>query len=154
MLFPFHRETESRDLIDCISMWQPWASWVAWGFKSIETRTHARFQSLAGRRLVIHAAREWDEKALACAREYLSAKQLDELQRRNYPRGAFVALVNVTDHRLLGADDSAAALIDCASVPRYGLQLVVERELIPPLAARGRQGIWQVPASLVSASQK
>ena len=47
-----------------ISLWQPHASWVAMGWKTIETRTHDRFKSLAGRRIAVHAAQKVDTAAL------------------------------------------------------------------------------------------
>jgi hypothetical protein len=150
MHFAFHHETDSRDMLDCISLWQPWASWVAWGWKPIETRTHARLQTLAGRRIVIHAAKRWDDNALRIASPYMSAERIADAQRRHYARGAFVATVLVVDHRALVAADSPRALIDCETVKRFGLELSDVRELRPPIAGRGRQSVWQIPASLLS----
>lgn len=40
-----------------ISLWQPYASLIAAGKKTIETRTHSRRRSLAGQRIAIHAAK-------------------------------------------------------------------------------------------------
>jgi hypothetical protein len=31
----------------CISLWMPWAQWVIWEWKPIETRTHERFKTRA-----------------------------------------------------------------------------------------------------------
>ena len=42
--------------IPCISLWQPWASLIALGWKTVETRGHNRFACLAGRRIAIPAA--------------------------------------------------------------------------------------------------
>ncbi len=36
-------------MIDCISMWQPWATWVEKEWKKVETRRHERLACLARR---------------------------------------------------------------------------------------------------------
>jgi hypothetical protein len=46
--------------IPIISLWQPWAQWVALGWKLIESRTHNRFKSLLTKRIGIHASAKWD----------------------------------------------------------------------------------------------
>jgi predicted transcriptional regulator len=38
-----------------ITLWQPWASFIALGWKTIETRTHDRFKNLVCERIAIHA---------------------------------------------------------------------------------------------------
>ena len=46
-----------------ISLYQPQATWVALKWKTIETRTHHRFKSLEGKRIVIHATQKTDVTA-------------------------------------------------------------------------------------------
>ena len=43
-----------------ITLWQPWATFVAMKWKTIETRTHQRFRSLKGQRIAIHAGKRFD----------------------------------------------------------------------------------------------
>lgn len=42
--------------IRCVSLWQPWASLVAYGAKSIETRNRPVPSTILGTRIGIHAA--------------------------------------------------------------------------------------------------
>lgn len=47
-----------------ITLWQPWATWVVLGWKTIETRLHPRFASLAGQVIGIHAGLKFDDLAM------------------------------------------------------------------------------------------
>ena len=124
-----------------ISMHGPWANWVALRWKTIETRTHQRLKSLVGKRIGIHVTVEWDDQAIKLARPYLSENQILASESFLKIGGAIICTAVVQTHRLLTAADSQAALIDCGSFRRYGLELVDVRsiEAIPIL---GKQGIW------------
>lgn len=149
--------TVSRQIyLPCISMWQPWASWVAWGWKTIETRTHLRFRSLVGQRIGIHAAQRFDDRARHVANHYLSDGQARSAGRSDpaanspfaYQRG-IICTVFVRDFRLLTPKDASSALIECDTT-RYGLFLEAIHRIEPPLQCKGRQGIWReiCPASV------
>lgn len=131
--------------IRAISLWQPWASWVSLGWKTIETRTHAKFRSLKGQRIVIHAALKWDNNALAAAAEYLTEDQIKQTERFLRISGALICSVLVDDFRLLTPEDSKAALMECKT-ERFGLFL---KDIVrfPAVPMRGRQGIWTVLGS-------
>jgi hypothetical protein len=43
--------------VKTITLHQPWASLIACGLKTIETRTHDRFRSLVGETVAIHAGK-------------------------------------------------------------------------------------------------
>lgn len=129
--------------LPCISMWQPWASWVAWGWKPIETRTHNRFKSLVGKRTGIHAARKWDHDALKIAQAYLTPEQVKRTISLGYepPQGILcTAYVNL--HAKCNPRDADQALIECETL-RYGLFLEQIQRIQPPLRVKGRQGIWR-----------
>ena len=125
-----------------ITLWQPWATWVILGWKSIETRLHPRFASLVGERIGIHAGLMWDDEAFALAKPYLSKEQF--ILTHGLPphvRGALLGTVSVVEHRILNSDDSRAALIDCQNTVRYGL--ILENPMpISAIPMRGKQGIW------------
>jgi hypothetical protein len=42
-----------------ITLKQPWATWVLWGWKIVETRLHNQFGSLMNKRIGIHAGLGW-----------------------------------------------------------------------------------------------
>jgi hypothetical protein len=138
-----------------ISLWQPWCFWVACGWKTIETRTHARFARLEGGRIGIHAGLTWESGAVeTVARPYLSAEQIAKTNGFEVVRGAgaIIATARVRAVRWLTAADSSAALIDCGTVHRFGLVLEEVRAIVPGIACKGRQGIFyvDVPAEVAA----
>jgi len=127
--------------IPAITLWQPWASWILLGWKGIETRTHARLASLAGKWVAIHAGQRWHQDAYEIASLYLSpgkiAYSLKHLHRRH---GQVLCVAHVIEHRRLLMADSRRALC-----PAYGLHgLVFDRIIRLPrgMLAQGHQGIW------------
>jgi hypothetical protein len=147
-LFPDVRPP-SDGLMECISLWQPWATWIAWGWKTVETRTHDRFAGLVGKRIAIHAAQKFDDSAFRAAQRFLSDGQYRAVnsRARKYPRGAVICTVEVYESRVVIPNSCAetGALIECASVKRYGLFLRAVRRVDPPISMRGRQGIFKIP---------
>jgi len=129
-----------------ISLWQPWATWIAWGWKTIETRGHDRFRRLAGMRLAIHAAQHFDHDAMAVAWPYLAEIADGPVAQRvayppsYYPKGVIVCTAAVENLGWLSPADSRAALCQCNS-SRFGLWLGQVQQT-PPIKIRGRQGIF------------
>jgi len=125
-----------------ITLWQPWASWIACGWKTVETREHRRFASLAGLRIAIHAGQRWDDDWRYLAAGYLTPEHLDYTYRHfRTVRGRVVCMATVREHRELYLRDSAAALCDAAGL--YGLVLTdvaVWPEPLPPVS--GSRLIW------------
>lgn len=129
-----------------ISLWHPWGAWVASGRKTIETRIHDRFRCLVGKRIAIHAAKRFDGLAIARARWYAAERDLirEGISSSNAGGGVIICTVDVTDCRRLTAADSPAALCDCTGAELWGLILANARPLREPVAATGRQGIFQI----------
>jgi len=140
--------------IPAITLWQPWASLISRGFKRIETRTHARFRSLVGQRIAIHAGCQVDWEAWLILEwnapdevgDLLREKRVMSSYRRKpyslLPSAAIVATAWVVEHRKLGRRDAEAALVqDPAGL--YGLVLEDVQPIDPPIKRRGRQGIWR-----------
>lgn len=125
-----------------ITLWQPWATWIALGWKRIETRTHDHFAWLADRRIAIHAGKKWDESYRELAGPFLSAANLDATPELAKARGAILALAVIEECCWLGAGDSAAALCPCGP-ERFGLRIGDMSVFAEPIPAKGRQGAWR-----------
>jgi hypothetical protein len=157
-----------------ISLWQPWASWIAWGLKTVETRRHGRFACLVGRRIAIHAALRFDATAMHEAEAYLkaillqggplaaqAARALRECSKFLLPMGRIVATAFVSAHRQLAESDSAAALCDCSGAAFPGLKLagllLTDVRQVSPTSSFGRRrpggrGIFEVEEEAEPAS--
>jgi len=138
-----------------ITIHQPWASLIACGLKTIETRGHERFRGLVGQTIAIHAAQQWGEFAFTiswpltigevarqAAEDYggVEAALLVALRAAGGASGCVVAVACVKSHRRLTDADSRAAL--CPADGLYGLDLVDVRRFREPIKATGHQGIW------------
>lgn len=55
---------KSKDKMKAITLWQPWASLIACGVKTVETRSWPPPGSLIGQRIAIHAAKKWNKELL------------------------------------------------------------------------------------------
>lgn len=129
-----------------ITLHQPWASMIAWGWKTIETRTHRRFRGLCGSRIAIHAGATWDAEARNIARPYLSLAQREMLDRKPaaLPRKAIVATAVVCAVRAMQWADRLTALCP-VEMGRVSYILRRIRRVDPPIACPGHQGIWTIP---------
>ena len=137
-----------------ITLHQPWASWICWGLKTIETRRHGRFRSLLGKRIAIHAGLAFDDWAIEEATGILSAELsgpevADKLTNDAEPTdswreiwvpGGVVCLATVTEFRRLTQEDELAALCHCEG--SHGLALEDIECLKRPFRIAGNQGIW------------
>jgi len=144
-----------------ITLWQPWASFIAFGWKSIETRTHNKFESLKGNRIAIHAGKNWDKDWWILTADYLDLDQkrkIDLMKIENkIPFDKIICSCFVKDYKIpLTNEDEIKALIECKTT-RAGLILTDVVEFHTPttpvkekhLTAKGspaekicHQGIW------------
>jgi hypothetical protein len=141
----FNDPDPRADMLPCITLWRPWANWVAGGHKTTETRLHERFESLQLRRIGIIAGQHWDEDAFDAARPYCACDPRN-LCGGYHPTG-LLCTVDVGAHRELSDDDSPHALIDCGTVKRVGFRLTAVRKFSDPIPIRGAQGIKYVSLS-------
>lgn len=155
------------------SLWQPWASFIAWGFKLIETRDYYPPRSVIGQRIAIHAAkrpmRPEEYQDCTTAMNEIGAAEL--LDGDGFPLGAVVATAVLRcAHRVRWEHEGLAWLElapgDCphyqafgegkkyawtAPIDPYGnfndgrvLWFLEDVErLNPPVPARGMQGFWE-----------
>jgi ASCH domain. len=141
--------------MNAISLYQPWASWIAEGIKTVETRTHDRFRSLVGQRIAIHAGLKTDPIAWLTARLFLTNQKREaafKIWTGNFPTGAIVCTAYVSGFSWIGQDGGVRkrcegeALIDCHDTERCGLWLEGIHKLEKPIPCKGRQGIFKVEA--------
>lgn len=126
----------------CITLWQPWATWIALGWKTIETRTHKRFQSLVGQQIGIHAGKRMDLSELIFSNPFLTKQQIADTLACQH--GQIVCSAFVRDFRILTAQDSKAALIDCGETLRYGLILDNIKPFKSGIKINGSSGIFYI----------
>lgn len=137
--------------IKAITLWQPWATLVAFGLKTIETR---RWGTEYRGPLAIHAARAISEAGLALlhqderTRELMAAAGYASLEAM--PRGCVVATGELLAVVRLGmfnptwietALPREAAWGDFRS-GRYAWRLGEMRRLPEPIGVRGERGLW------------
>lgn len=128
--------------IPVITLWQPWATWVILGWKTIETRTHNRFKSLAGKTIYIHAAKKWDANAVSWALPWMTPAMKEDYQYQDYLEGAIIGTAFVKEHIALTLPYSQKALISCDDrYARFGL-ILRDIKAVLPIYVSGKQGIW------------
>ncbi|MEV6784620.1 ASCH domain-containing protein [Streptomyces sp. NPDC051098] len=133
---PHIPEPASVPEVLALTVWQPWASAIAYGTKRIENRTWPTDH----RGLVlIHAGRTLDPTAhdAPLARPFL---------RRPYPRGAIVAVARLENCH---TDDGWCTLWSARG--RWHWRLADVTPLARPLPWSGARGLWTPPAGLLAA---
>jgi hypothetical protein len=135
----------------CLSLWQPYASLIAYGFKKVETRDAyaARWSTFRGP-LLIHAAKRWTREE----RETWDAfrrtwPDLAAVMPLELPLGAIVAVVYVDEVRVMDAEWCAlqtAMELDFGGwgPGRVGIRMPHVERLDPPIACVGHQGMFDV----------
>jgi hypothetical protein len=120
-----------------ISLWQPWASFIAIGVKPYETRSWRAPPHIVGQRIAIHAAkRPVSRDDLVWWREIAGSEQ-------PLAFGAIVCtaiLENVFRAQDVPEDDYG----DYA-VGRSAWKLSHVLPVDPPFPVKGQQGFWRVP---------
>jgi hypothetical protein len=144
-----------------ISLHQPWATWVALGWKTIETRMHARFKGLVGQRIAIHAA-QFVNAAEMRTNPYQPARAFDPdmglIGRIKACRGMIVCIGTVTHAYWFdayayaeapGAYEELCEKAMTSVAGKFLLFLEDIRPLLYPVLFHGRQGIFDVPNELI-----
>lgn len=129
------------NILPVITLYQPWATWIIRGWKTIETRTHERFSSLLHKTILIHAGLQTDSSDLTVKNPYLTREQIlydpDEVIN-----GAILGSAYVDACGWLCNDpwENKSALIETRN--RYGLFLTDVKKFPSPLLVKGSMGIW------------
>lgn len=157
-----------------LTLTQPWASLVAIGAKSIETRS---WSTPYRGRLVIHAAKNVPSEAVdfafdSPAYEHLFKAELvnsvydvrlKELREEmNLPLGMIVAIANLHRVGVIVENDEGDVFVRGRDLPvtgnelhfgnydegRFGWILTNVQRLDEPIPCRGHLGVWDVPADV------
>ena len=158
-----------------ISLWQPYATLLAGGAKSVETR--GWHMSHRGP-LLVHAAKKWDGRLADLCRLNVFATALERCGYSSstaLPFGAIVGAVEVVDcvpvERVAFQDrDDLSGLIDLTppggpglwvgpterafgdyTARRYAILCRNARAFREPVPCKGQQMLWDVPDHLVAA---
>lgn len=126
-------------ILPAITLYQPWATWIMRGWKTIETRTHKKFSCLKRQTIIIHSGKTTDADAIN--NPYLSIEQL-QFDPDEMINGFILGTAFVLDCKLLDSSHSQHALINCHSVTRYGLFLYSINKFVEPIPCKGARGIW------------
>jgi hypothetical protein len=140
-------------ILDAITIYQPYASWIAEGWKTIETRENvAGYKGLLGKQIAIHAGQVWYEHALdtAFANGWLSQEERDKSLEFENTTGAIlcIARVSVFEPSLIGTSHSTPDIGRQAMTDewygRCGMYLSDVKKFPSPVPVRGRKGVWKV----------
>ena len=130
-----------------------WATFIHLGWKTIETRTHRRFDS-SGHRMGFTQPK-WDKDWEEIAGSYLMKYEIDMIKRNKneIPRGQILCTAFVKRVDFLEYYDSKKALIDCN--PAHTLRRGLFLEKIVDchdwnIKIKGHQGIWNYKGVLPS----
>ena len=118
-----------------ITLWQPWATLIAIGVKTYETRSwDTSYRGL----LAIHAAKRRPD----LFREALAPLQAAGWGFRKLPLGCVVCTVRLVDVLPTHLVPENERHFGDFTSGRYAWKLEVLDVFSPPIAARGMQGIW------------
>lgn len=130
-------DTDTAVEIRALTVWQPWASCIAYGTKRIENRL---WETKYRGRILIHAGHTLDRYAYGfpLARPFL---------KRPQPHGAVIAVGRIVDcHQ----DDGYCTLWSAPG--RWHWRFTDVRPLLHPLFCRGARGLWIPDSQLASAA--
>ena len=143
-------------IMRAISLHEPWASFIMWGWKSIETRTHDRFRSLENQKIVIHATKNLSFlKNDSSYLQYMTPEQLKffrlNISNKHFinSAGKLLGTVEVVGFSLLDSYCSERAMIDCSIEKRFGLFLRKPKRFENPVLFKGTQGIFYIPLEVM-----
>jgi activating signal cointegrator 1 len=144
---------------DAISLWQPWATEMALGFKTIETRSWQPRSLRSGTWVAIHASKRWTPEQESTWRRHRTiflvetGRKIDVLQP---PLGAVVAVGRFAEALHTGRFTeppwieelpSLEQMLGDYTLNRYGWRFGVVVP-IKPVPCRGAQGLFTLPADV------
>lgn len=140
----------------CLPLWQPWASLMAAGVKSFETRSWHPPRGVVGSRIALHATKTRSELWRAQLRPFTSYLP----DPATLPLGAIIATM-VIDHVVkitpewaarLERDDPDEYAFGDYTPGRYAWHAKWVEPLPQPLPYRGSQGVFEVPSDVLAAA--
>lgn len=141
--------------VKCISLWQPWASLIALGAKTIETRSWPTNHCGP---MAIHASKRFgpEERDICLEEPFYSALESMFNHTRGVfevPLGAILCIVDLQEClRFVEGYRPPRREQDFGDFGpgRYGWQMKLVRKLETPVPFKGSQGFFEVPDELLS----
>lgn len=129
---------DGGDEVKAVTLWQPWASLIAWGEKQYETRS---WGTAYRGDLAIHAGKHL-ERYSSFWHELYSKYDLI-----NVPLGMIVAVVRLEtvirmDRNLIAMVSNQEYSVGNWEEGRWAWLLTDIRPLAEPILAKGKQGLW------------
>ncbi len=148
--------------MQAISLWQPWASLIAFGEKEWETRSWHPPTHVIGQRIAIHAAKKWTWELIDdCSHPIISLAlknhgvELPTTYGRTIPRilplGVIVATAVLAEARKAGSLLSGGIITDKEysfgyyAIGRYAWRFTDVQALKEPIPFVGKQGFFEIP---------
>lgn len=141
-------------MLRAISLWQPWASAIAAGSKTYETRSWRFPKAYAGQFVAIHASRRWQREEREFAAEF-KGHGIGLGYEGQPPLGALVAVGRLVEclptEALYGPDAANPAIPDRRAWEEYMLGnhgpgrfawKFADVVRLDPIPCIGRQGFW------------
>ena len=131
--------------VKCLTLYQPWASLIAARKKTIETRHWRAPNSLIGEYIAIHAGKKYVYVPYPRFQNFLILC-LDESVRKNYPAGKVLCIARLDSCVQIKSNGDLPGMPERIfgdfSKGRWMWNLSGIRLFDPPIATRGRQGLW------------
>lgn len=132
--------------MNALTLWQPYASLIAIGAKSYETRS---WQTDYRGKLAIHAGKRWkDDQIKLCYKQPIRdlLKEAGFGKASELPRGAVVAVTELQGiaptEGLRGQVGELERALGNYRNGRFGWRLLLEHRLDTPAPATGNRGLW------------
>lgn len=127
-----------------ITIYQPWASLIAYGFKEFETRHWQPPRRHIGQLIAIHAGKQWGSNQQRWLTAY--TRIFPEIGEMPVPLGCIVAICRLVEvvpsELLIGTVNPREKATGNFEPGRFGWRLEVVKRAEPPIDAQGKQGIW------------
>lgn len=134
-----------------LSLWQPWASAIALGYKSVETR---KWSTRYRGPIAIHAAQRWTNAERDWALYF--GLQTNDQRLVKPPLGAIVAVAEITGcypaEWFNGRINEIERMLGDYGDERYGFTLENVVALSRPIPYSGKQGMFEVPDDIIEAA--
>lgn len=124
-----------------LTLWQPWAWWVASGQKAIENRPWKPPVGAIGTVIAIHAGVVYDSDAEVFAKEKKIEVNLDGSRQH----GAVLGVARIAGYVDEAQLQPHAALTSPWFIGPYGWLLEDVRAIATPVRVKGALGLWTLP---------
>jgi hypothetical protein len=130
-----------------LTIHQPWAWFIAQGYKPIENRSWAPPASIVGCHVAIHASKRWNAGEVISDLNWAWIEKLFPASERGGTQEQFLARLQAQCGHVVAVARLAGSVRESSSRWFFGpigwqLEDVVA---IEPVACRGAQGLWALP---------